>query len=151
MSEFTLTFDGGPGGLNLVSRSPCEPPPFSFNADFTGQSGQALNFDSNADATCPGSPSGKKPKASIKLGKLKSGKPKLGLTLKAGAAQLRSAKVALPKGLKAGAKRKFSRGPRSRAARSRARAGKLAIKAKGGGVDRIKVKLSKGAIGPSTA
>ena len=47
LSEFTLTFDGGPGGLNLVSRSPCDPPPLTFNADFTGQSGQTLNIDVN--------------------------------------------------------------------------------------------------------
>ena len=110
LSEFTLTFDGGPGGLNLLSRNPCEPPPLTFNADFTGQSGQSLNFDSPADATCPGSPGGKKPKAAIRIGKVKSGKPKLGLTLKAGSTELRSAKVALPKGLKVGAKRKLTRG-----------------------------------------
>ena len=145
LSEFTLTFADGPDGLNLVSRNPCEPPPLSFDADFTGQAGQLLNVSSPADATCPGS-SGKRPKAKVKLGKLKSGKPKLGIVLKAGAAQLRNAKVVLPKGLKVGAKRKLKRGTEIAGGSVKGKGRKLSVKAKGGAADRIKVQLSKGAV-----
>ena len=101
--------------------------------------------DSPADATCPGS-SGKRPKARVKLGKLKSGKPKLGIALKAGAAQLRSAKVVLPKGLKVGAKRKLEQGTEIAGGSVKGKRRRLSIKAKGGAVDRIKVHLSNGAV-----
>jgi hypothetical protein len=146
LSEFTLTFSGGPGGLNLVSRSPCEPPPFTFNADFLGHSGQTLNTDVNPTTKCAGSGGGKRPRAAVKLGKLKHGNPRVALRLKAGAAELRKTKVSLPKGLKVGPKRKFKRGTKVSGASIRGKGRKLRVKAKGGGADRIKVKLSKGAI-----
>jgi hypothetical protein len=145
LSEFTLTFADGPDGLNLVSRNPCQPPPLSFDADFTGQAGQLLNVSSPADATCPGS-SGKRPKAKVELAKLKSGKPKLGISLKAGAAELRNAKVVLPKGLKVGAKRKLKRGTEIAGGAVNGKGRKLTVRAKGGAVDRIKLQLSKGAV-----
>jgi hypothetical protein len=145
LSEFTLTFADGPDGLNLVSRNPCQPPPLSFDADFTGQAGQLLNVSSPADATCPGS-SGKRPKAKVELAKLKSGKPKLGISLKAGAAELRNARVVLPKGLKVGAKRKLKRGTEIAGGSVNGKGRKLTVRAKGGAVDRIKLQLSKGAV-----
>ena len=146
LSDFTLTFNGGPGGLNVPTRSPCDPPPFVFNTDFLSHSGQTRNATRPADATCAGSNSGKRPKAKVKLGRLKSGKPKLGIALKAGAAQLRSAKVVLPKGLKVGAKRKLEQGTEIAGGSVKGKGRRLSIKAKGGAVDRIKVHLSNGAV-----
>jgi hypothetical protein len=145
LSDFTLSFKGGPGGLNVPTRSPCEPPPFVFNVNFLSHSGQTRTSDSPADATCPGS-SGKRPKAKVELAKLKSGKPKLGISLKAGAAELRNAKVVLPKGLKVGAKRKLKRGTEIAGGAVNGKGRKLTVRAKGGAVDRIKLQLSKGAV-----
>ncbi len=48
--------------------------------------------------------------------------------------------------MKAGSKRKFSGGTQISGGSVKGKGKRLAIKAKGGGVDRIKVKLSKGAI-----
>ena len=146
LSDFSLSFKGGPGGLNVPTRSPCDPPPFVFNTAFLSHSGQTRNSDTAADATCAGSNSGKRPKARVELGGLKSGKPKLGIALKAGAAQLRSAKVVLPKGLKVGAKRKLEQGTEITGGSVEGKGRKLSIKAKGGAVDRIKVHLSNGAV-----
>ena len=117
----------------------------SFNAGLHRPGGAVAERELAADATCPGS-AGKRPKAKVKLGKLKSGKPKLGIVLKAGAAQLRNAKVVLPKGLKVGAKRKLKRGTEIAGGSVKGKGRKLSIKAKGGAVDRIKVQLSKGAV-----
>jgi hypothetical protein len=146
LSEFTLTFADGPDGLNLLSRSACEPPPLIFNADFLGQSGQTANTNVNPDATCAGGPHTKNLKAKVKLGKLKSGHPSLGLALKAGESKISSAKITLPHGLKVGPKRKLKRGTHIAGGSVNGKGHKLSLRSKGGGVDLIKARLSKGAI-----
>ncbi len=147
LSEFTLSFKGGPDGLNVPTRSPCDPPPLRLQYRLPRTFGPDRGIATlAADATCAGSSSGKRPKARVKLGKLKSGKPKLGIALKAGAAQLRSAKVVLPKGLKVGAKRKLEQGTEIAGGSVKGKGRRLSIKAKGGAVDRIKVHLSNGAV-----
>lgn len=148
ISDFTLTFVGGPGGLNVSARSPCDPPPLVFDAQFASHAGGGLNVDSPASATCKpaGGGGGKKPKAAVGIAKLGSGKPKLKLRLRKGAARLRSARVTLPDGLSVGPKRKLAAGTGVSGGTVRGHGGTLRIRAKGGGVDRIAARLADGAI-----
>jgi hypothetical protein len=147
LSEFTLTFFDGENGLNFVSRSPCKPPPFVIGADFTGQAGQALTKKVNPTTKCAGGGGGGgKPKARASIGTLRSGKPTLRISMHAGDAAIRNARVKLPKGLKAAGKRRFERGTTIAGGSIKGKGRTLRLKAKGGGVERIRTKLAKGAI-----
>ena len=146
LSDFSLTFDGGPGGLNRAARSPCDPPALVFDADFVSHSGKTLHVESPADATCQGGGGGSKPKAKVRVAKLKSGKPKVAIRLRAGAAPVRSAKVTLPRGLKVGAKRKLVDGSKVAGGSVKGHARTLRLKADGGATGKIAARLAKGAI-----
>jgi hypothetical protein len=98
LSEFTLTFADGPDGLNLLSQSACEPPPLVFNAEFLGQSGQTLNTNASPETTC--GVGSRKPQATIRLGKLRSGHPRLRLRMRAGVERIAEAQLRLPDGLR---------------------------------------------------
>jgi hypothetical protein len=145
LSDFSLTFAGGTGGLNIAGRDPCSPPPFGFVANFDSHSGKSLQVDSAAQATCVGGGAGR-PKARVRIRKLKSGEPKVAVRLRAASAPIAKARVKLPRGLKVGARRKLLAGTEVSGAAVRGHGRKLSIKAKGGGVDRIGVRLAKGAI-----
>jgi hypothetical protein len=145
LSDFSLTFDGGQGGLNIARRDPCSPPPFGFVADFDSHSGKTLNVHSDAQATCVGGGAGR-PKAKVRVGKLKSGKPKVGLRLRAASTPIAKARVKLPRGLRVGAKRRLLAGTQIAGGSIRGHGRKLSVKAKGGGVDRIGIRLARGAV-----
>ncbi|MCB0875423.1 MAG: hypothetical protein R2718_04790 [Solirubrobacterales bacterium] len=145
LSDFSLTFAGGPGGLNVAGRDPCQPPPFVFGADFDAHSGAARHVDANAKATCKGGGAGR-PKARVGIAKLRSGHPKLKLRVRAGGEQIRRARVRLPRGLKVGPKRKLLGGSHAAGGSVRGHGRTLSLKAKGGGADRLRVRLAKGAI-----
>jgi hypothetical protein len=146
LSDFSLTFAGGDGGLNVAGRDPCKPPPFVFEADFLGHSGATSQVSADADATCPSGGGGKKPKARVTIGKVGSGKPKVALRLRAGSAQLDKARLKLPRGLAVGPKRKLLAGSEVSGATVRGKRRTLRLKAKGGGVDRIRAVFTGGAI-----
>ena len=146
ISDFSLTFAGGDGGLNIVGRDPCKPPPFVFDVAFLGHSGTTSDVSADADASCPSGGGGRKPKARLAIAKVGSGKPKLALRLRAGPAQLRKASVKLPRGLKVGPKRKLLAGSDIAGATVRGKGRTLRLKAKGGGVDRIRAVFADGAI-----
>jgi hypothetical protein len=146
ISDFSLTFAGGDGGLNVAGRDPCKPPPFVFEADFDGHSGATGNVSADADATCPSGGGSKKPKARLAIAKVGSGKPKLTVRLRGGSAELRKASVKLPRGLKVGPKRKLIAGSDVAGASARGKHRTLRLKAKGGGVDRIRAVFTDGAI-----
>ncbi len=146
LSDFSLTFAGGDGGLNVAGRDPCKPPPFVFEADFDGHSGATSNVSADADATCPSGGGSKKPKARLAIAKVGSGKPKLTVRLRGGSAELRKASVKLPRGLKVGPKRKLIAGSDVAGASVRGKRRTLRLKAKGGGVDRIRAVFADGAI-----
>ncbi len=145
LSDFSLTFAGGEGGLNVAGRDPCKPPPFVFTANFLSAAGGTRDVDVDANATCPGSGKGK-PKARVGIAKLHSGKPKLSLRLRGGSAKIAKAEVKLPRGLRLGAKRKLKRGTDAAGVTFRGKGRTLHLKVKGGGADRIKARLAKGAI-----
>ncbi len=145
LSDFSLTFAGGPGGLNVAGRDPCSPPPFMFGADFDSHSGKSTHVDSEAQSTCVGGGEGR-PRAKARVSKLKSGKPKVGIRLHAGATPIAKARVKLPRGLKVGAKRRLVNGSKVSGGSVRGHGRTLSIKAKGGGVDRIGVRLARGAV-----
>jgi hypothetical protein len=147
ISDFSLTFAGGAGGLNLARRDPCKPPPLVFDADFDGHSGATSNVSADAASTCPpGGGGSKKPKARLAIAKVGSGKPKLALRLRGGSAELRKASVKLPRGLKVGPKRKLIAGSDVAGASVRGKRRTLRLKSKGGGVDRIRAVFADGAI-----
>lgn len=144
LSAFTLTFDDGPRGLNLASRSPCKPPPFVFAADFTGHSGQNAAANASPKTSCPGGRAD--PTAKAVLRGLKRNDPRLSLGLHAGDAQLRSARVRLPKGIAVASRRKLARGTTISGGSLKGKGKKLKLRAKGGGVDLIRARLEDGAI-----
>jgi len=145
LSDFSLTFAGGSGGLNVAGRDPCQPPPFIFGADFTSHSGKARHVDSAAKASCKGGGAGR-PKARVGIAKLRSGKPRLKIRLRAGSAQIRKARVRLPRGLEVGAKRRLRNGAHVTGGSVRGHGRTLSLKAKGGGVNRLRIRLAKGAV-----
>jgi hypothetical protein len=146
LSDFSLTFAGGDGGLNVAGRDPCKPPPFVFEADFDGHSGATSNVSADAGATCPSGGGSKKPKARLAIAKVGSGKPKLTVRLRGGSAELRKASVKLPRGLEVGPKRKLIAGSDVAGASVRGKRRTLRLKSKGGGVDRIRAVFADGAI-----
>lgn len=102
ISEFTLTFAGGPTGVNDASPDLCsEKPPPAFNTNFLAHTGAVLDLETPAKVTCDKAKGGKKkpPKATLKLGRLSSDQPTLKLKVKAGSSKLRTAKLKLPTGL----------------------------------------------------
>ena len=149
ISDFTLTFDGGDGGLNLATRSPCDPPPFRFDTTFLSHAGGTVSGPTDAEGIC-GSSAGKEPQATLKLRNPKRGDPALRLRVRSGAARIRSAKLKLPKGVAFGHGRAFKRGAKVKAdgAKLKAKAGKrsLKLKARSRGAARIKARFSHGAV-----
>ena len=145
ISEFTLTFDGGPGGLNSTSRSPCSKPPYGFNASFLAHSGATAAVATNAKASC-----GKKPKAKVKLKRKKSGGDVLKVKLKSGAARIKSAKVKTPKGVSFARGKKFAKGSKlktdGKKLKVKATKRALKLKLKRRGARKLKGKFSKGAV-----
>ncbi len=120
ISEFTLTFAGGPDGITFATKDLCADPkpPLVFDADFTSFSGATLHASPTATVDCSGASGGggggggggnhhrKPPKAKISLGKLGSKHPTLSLAVKKGSEKLRSASLTLPKQLSLGSKQK---------------------------------------------
>ena len=142
ISEFTLTFKGGPDGLNLATRNPCASPPFKFDTNFLSHGDVTTSGNTEAKATCRGS----KPKVKAKLRVPKSGDPKLVLKLRAGSlAPIRKAAIKLPPQIELAKGGKLKRGFEVDGARGKASKSKLTLKAKKAGADRIKVTLGDGA------
>jgi hypothetical protein len=110
ISTFQLTFTGGDAGLVLASRQVCDPPPLMFATSFLSHSGATRTGSTPAtiDGTCKGG--GKRPKAKVKLGGLKSDEPTMVVRVTAGSEKLRSAKLKLPKQLRFAAGKSFDRG-----------------------------------------
>jgi hypothetical protein len=147
ISDFTLTFAGGPLGLNLAARSPCEPPPFRFDTSFLSHADTTAGGPTNATSFC-----GKgKPSARIKLKQPKSGgDPSLRLALKGGAARIAAVKLKAPKGVSFGHGSVFKRGAKvtadGRRLKARAHGRGLNVKAKGKGAAKIKGRFTGGAV-----
>lgn len=143
ISEFTLTFDGGPGGLNLATRNPCANPPFKFDTTFLSHGDVTTTGMTDAKATCRGS----KPTAKAKLKVPKAGDPTLKLDLRAGdLASIKTAKVKLPKQIKLAKGAKLKRGLDVVGAKGKGSRSSLKLSAEGKGAKRIKVVLGDGAI-----
>jgi len=143
ISEFTLTFAGGPDGLNFATRNPCGKPPFQFNTSFLAHSDATTSGATDAEATCRGS----KPKARAKLKVPKGdGDPTLKLKLRAGGlAPIKSAAIKLPPQIKLAKGAKLKRGLEVNGAKGKGSKSKLKLKAKKAGADRISVVLGDGA------
>jgi hypothetical protein len=149
LSDFSLTFAGGEGGLNKAARNPCAPPPFNFTADFVAHSGATRTVDADADATCPGTGGGGNgnAKARVEIARLGSGKPRLRIRLRDRGAKIRRAEVKLPRGLKVGAKRRLSkRSHVSGGGSLRGHARLLHVRDGDGGSGKVRVRLGRGAV-----
>ncbi len=145
ISDFRLTFDGGPGGLNVASRFPCAKPPFVFDASFLSHAGQPKDLRVAASAACG------KPKASVGLKRSKRGDPKLRIGVKAGSESLRSVTVKAPKGVSFARGRVFMRGSSVSAdgkkLKPKARGRTLRLKTKRkAGATQFKAKFARGAV-----
>jgi hypothetical protein len=147
ISDFTLSFAGGPLGLNLAARSPCEPPPFRFDTSFLSHADTTAGGSTDATSFC-----GKgKPRAKVKLKQPKSGgDPSLRLAVKAGAARIASVKLKAPKGVSFGRGSVFKKGAKVTAdgkkLKPKAHGRGLTLKAKGLGAAKIKGRFSDGAV-----
>lgn len=145
ISEFTLTFAGGPGGLNLATRNPCASPPFKFDTTFLSHGGVTTQGATDADATCRGS----QPKLKAKLKTPKNGEPTLKLKLKAGGlSNIGKARLKLPKSLGLAKGAKLKRGLDVEGAKAKGKKSGLRLKARKGGAKRITVVIGDGAISP---
>jgi hypothetical protein len=145
ISDFTLTFDGGPDGLNVASRSPCAKPPFGFDASFLSHAGQAKDLKIAATASCG------PPKARVKLIDSGKGKPRLRVGVSAGSDGVRSVVVKAPKGVSFASGRAFKRGASATAddkkLKPKAKGRKLKLKPKGrDGASEVDALLKGGAV-----
>jgi hypothetical protein len=162
ISQFTLTFAGGPGGITFATKDLCaEPkPPLVFDADFASFSGATVHQSPTATVDCSGATGGgggggggggsdhrKPPKAKVSLGKLGSAHPKLSLSVRKGSESLRSALLVLPKQLRLGPKRALKRGidTAKGVKAKRGSAHKLTLKAKKP-AGKLTAKLGRGAL-----
>jgi hypothetical protein len=145
ISDFTLTFDGGPDGLNIATRSPCAKPPLGFDASFLSHAGQSRNLTIGATASCG------PPKARVRLGESKRGVPRLKVGVAAGSDPIRSVTLKAPKGVSFAHGKKFKRGASATAdgrklkPRAKGRTLKLIPKRKAG-ASRIKARVGRGAV-----
>lgn len=142
ISQFTLTFAGGPGGITFATKDLCgtPKPPLVFDADFASFSGASLHVSPTATVDCSGAGGGgggghqnhKPPKAKLSLGKLGSKNPTLKLSVRKGSEALRNATLKLPKQLHLGSKRKVKQGvDTSKGVKAKRESkSKLALKAK---------------------
>ena len=110
ISQFTLTFAGGPNGITFATKDLCATPkpPLVFDADFASFSGASAHVSPTATVDCSGASGGgggggggghqnqKPPKAKLNLDKLTSKHPTLKLAVRKGSEPLRSAVLALP-------------------------------------------------------
>jgi hypothetical protein len=95
LSRFTLTLNGGSGGMLANVRDFCDPPAPRVEAKFTGQNG------ASASSTAIPQIAGCKPKATATLKGLRTGHPILALRFSVGPGQrLTSVGVAFPRALR---------------------------------------------------
>lgn len=147
IADFTLTFAGGPNGLNGPKRNVCDPPPLVFDTAFTAHSGATLSTATPAtiEGACPSSGGGKnrkkKPKATINIAKQGSKHPAMRLKVKAGSEKLRQVSLKMPRELGFAGGKKFKRG-------SSVKAGGKKLKGKSVKHTKRSLKLkAKGAVG----
>jgi hypothetical protein len=93
LTRFRLDFDAD--HLIQTARDLCEPPQPTFGINFTGYNGDVVTGD--VPATVEGCGGSGDPRASIKLRRAGSKKPKLAVRAKAGANPLEKLKVKVPK------------------------------------------------------
>ncbi len=153
ISQFTLTFRGGPGGLIVVSRDICVPPPAIFDATFTSHAGGQTTAAVPGTVEGCGGASATKPRAKVKLGGTGSNEPRLKLKVAAGSESVTQVKLKLPKQLTFAGGAVFKRGIKASAdgRRLRGKAVKrskrgLRLRPQGDGADRVVAKLSGGAL-----
>lgn len=145
ISDFRLTFDGGPGGLNVPSRFPCKKPPFGFDTSFLSHAGQSRDSRVAASASCG------PPKARVGLKQSKRGEPKLRIGVSAGSDALRQVTVKAPQGVSFARGRTFKKGASATAdgkklkPKARGRTLKLRAKRKAG-ASAIKARFARGAV-----
>jgi hypothetical protein len=162
ISEFTLTFAGGPNGITFATKDLCATPkpPLVFDADFASFSGANVHVSPTATVDCSGASGGggsggggggghqgqKPPRAKLSL-KLGSKHPSLKLSVRKGSEPLRSAALKLPKQLQLGSKRAVKRGADTGKGVKVKRGSKhkLALKAKKP-ASKLKAKLAHGAL-----
>jgi hypothetical protein len=159
ISEFTLTFSGGPGGITFATKDLCTDPkpPLIFDADFASFSGATLHVSPTATVDCSGASGGgpgggggavKPPKAKISLSGAGSKHPRLGMSVKKGSEKLKSVKLTLPEQLQFGSARAFDRGASIRGGKkvkAKHTNRKLTLTAKKA-VDKFGAKLGDGAV-----
>jgi hypothetical protein len=113
ISHFELRFHGGSGALISTATDLCQlqPPQPLFHTDFDGWNGATQQGDTTAKVVgCGGGGGVQKPKASVKLAKAHSKRPRMRFQVRAGSAPVRGAKLKLPRSLRFAGTKKFRRG-----------------------------------------
>jgi hypothetical protein len=151
ISTFQLTFTGGNDGLVLAARQVCDPPPLMFSTNFLSHSGATRTGSTPAtiDGTCKGGkhPGKKKPKVKIRLGRLGSDEPTMGVKVKAGSEKLKRAKLKLPRQLRFASGKAFDQGSSATKVSLKHTAGSLTMKARKP-AKRMRAKFADGALEP---
>ncbi|UJA21040.1 hypothetical protein HJD18_13010 [Thermoleophilia bacterium SCSIO 60948] len=97
ISNFELTFDGGPNGLNTTAEDICGPQPPVFDLTFDSYSGDRETFSQDAETECGGGPPVGRSKARARLTDAKRPALQLGARDRAG---IKRATFAMPKRLR---------------------------------------------------
>jgi hypothetical protein len=123
-----------------------------FATNFLSHSGASTTGSTPAtiDGTCKGGgkhPGRKKPKVKIRLGRLGSDEPTMGLKVKAGSEKLMKAKVKLPKQLRFASGKAFDQGSSVAKLSVKHTAGALTLKARKP-AKRMRAKFADGALQP---
>jgi hypothetical protein len=159
VSRFELDIKGGAEGILKNGVDACTAPKSALTADstFTAHNGKQTSDKPILETPVCAAAAKAKPRVSISLRKVRSGKPvlKLRIRKKSAGAKFVGASVKLPKGLKAAAARKGIRVNGSkRLGRSKwklSKRGTLTIKKLGSGVNSISATLRRGSIRSTSA
>lgn len=155
LTSFSLAIDGGTHGLLVATRNICSGPAPTVNGAFTGQNGASTS--ATAPVTVVGcKPSVKSPHATALARGLGGRHARLQVTVRQGAAKLRSIAVTLPKSIVVGNPRRglSAVGAGFRLSKKKirlSRKGKLTLKLPSRGAARVTAKLAGGSIHASKA
>ena len=149
ISHLELSFNGGSGGLLQSAVDLCDTSAPVFHGEFDGYNGAHTSADPKAKVKgCGGGGGGGNARASVKLKKAQSKHPRLKLKAKATGAELRKAKLRLPKGLRFGKGKAWRTGVKARSDSSRLSKSKvhhtrrkLTVAAKGGSARSLVVRI----------
>jgi hypothetical protein len=150
IADFDLAFARDPGFV-FAGRDLCTSPPVSVEGAFRSFSGAETSVQAPLVLDGCGPAKAKRPRASVKLKRADSNRPKLVFKAKAGDDALRRAKLKLPRKLALARAKKLKRASAieadgDRLAPGKVRRRKRSLTLKAGGAETVRAKLAKGAV-----